>query len=179
MARSCHSAPRSAYLHDTGQLLLHCPQRITETQLPELRPAASCGRKNQCRLHSFSGQNDTSKRCPSQQLYLISMLARLHSCLINIFTEDDKGYPDFPLACLWPCLLVLPIINRCCLARSHPRGSQGSRNILDFPPWCWWRSAQPTKQRRHTNIEAHKRLTQSWRGLGTLASQGHIWAEEP
>lgn len=104
--------------------------RITETQLPELCPTASCGRKNQCRLHSFSGQNDTSKRCPSRQLYLISMLARLHSCLINIFTDDDKGYPDFPLACLCPCLLVLPFIDRCCLGSLAPEAHKGTETFL-------------------------------------------------
>lgn len=99
-----------------------------QAQPAELCPTASYRRRDQCGHHSFSGQNDTAKRCPSQWLYLISMLDKLHTHPINIFTDNDKGYPEILLTCLRPCFLVIPIINRCFLALSHPRHSLGSRN---------------------------------------------------
>lgn len=63
---------------------------------------ACSGRKNQCGHHSFSGQNDTSKRCPSQWLYLISMLDILYSCLINILLTMIKGILKFSLLVYGP-----------------------------------------------------------------------------
>lgn len=97
-----------------------------------LSPVAQQAQKNQCSHHHFQDENDTSKWCPSQQLYLISMPDAPYSCLINVLTEDNEGYPEILFACLWPCFLGTPIINRCFLAISHRRWSQGSRHILDF-----------------------------------------------
>lgn len=120
------------------------PGRLTQTQLPELSHSMLWKKESMWTPFIFRTKLHL-KEMPFT--VTLSYFNAWYTVFLShqYFTDDDKGYPEILLACLWPCILVIPIINRCFLALSHPRHSQGSRNILDFPPWCWWNSAQHTK----------------------------------